>query len=186
MDGEPMQPQPPRGTPRPQPERPARPAWREPMVWLVFAIPAASVVAAFALLAAAARSPGTDDAVADAVQRTAQVQVADLGPDANARALGLVAAVRVAGDTIEVLPVAGTFDRAAPLTLALHHPARADSDRKLVLAPTEAGWQATLKLDRAHDWNVQLTPADGHWRLQGRWEKARPATTLRPALEAAR
>jgi len=55
------------------------------MVWLVFAIPAASVVAAFALLAAAARSSGTDDLVADKVQRTAQLQVADLGPDANAR-----------------------------------------------------------------------------------------------------
>ena len=178
MDGERMSPQAPAESPRA--------AWREPMVWLVFAIPAASVVAAFALLAAAARSSGTDDLVADKVQRTAQTQVADLGPDANARSLGLVAAVHVVGDTIEVLPVAGTFDRAGRLTLALHHPSRADSDRSLVLRPTTAGWQGTLKLDRAHDWNVQLTPADGRWRLQGRWAKARPATTLRPALESAR
>jgi hypothetical protein len=170
--------------PQAQPETP-RPAWREPMVWLVFAIPAASVVAAFALLVAAARSSGTDDLVADKVQRTEQTQLADLGPDANARSLGLVAAVHVVGDTIEVLPVAGVFDREARLTLALHHPSRADNDRALVLQPTAAGWQGTLKLDRTHDWNVRLTPGDGRWRLQGRWAKARPAATLRPALDSA-
>ena len=58
-----------------------RPAWKEPMVWLVAAIPAASVVASVALLVSAARSSGNDDAVADRVQRTAQIQVADLAPD---------------------------------------------------------------------------------------------------------
>ena len=61
-----------------------RGAWREPMVWLVFAIPAVAIVFTVALLAYASRSSGTDDAVADKVQRTAQVQVADLGPDATA------------------------------------------------------------------------------------------------------
>ena len=162
-----------------------RAAWREPMVWLVFAIPALAIVFTVTLLVVASRSSGTNDAVAARVQRTAQVQVADLGPDATARQLGLIAAVRRSGGRVEVLPVAGRFDRAAPLTLSLHHPSRADDDREVALAPTKDGWQATLEFDLAHDWNLQLAPADGRWRLHGRWTARHPAATLRPALDAA-
>ncbi len=101
-----------------------RAAWKEPMVWLVAAIPAASVLASVALLVAAARSSGNDDAVADAVQRTAQVQVADLGPDLAARTAGLSATLRIDGDRIELTPASGAFPRDAALRLSLHHPAR--------------------------------------------------------------
>ena len=160
-----------------------RAAWREPMVWIVFAIPAVAIVFTVALLVYASRSSGTNDAVADRVQRTAQVQVADLGPDATAKQLGLIAAVRQSGDRIEVLPVAGTFDRSAPLTLSLRHPSRADDDRETTLAPTKDGWQAALEIELDHDWNLQLAPANGRWRLQGRWTANHPAATLRPALE---
>ena len=100
-----------------------RPAWREPMVWLVVALPLVAVIAGFALLVIASRS-GSTDAVADRVQRTAQIQVADLGPDARARQLRLSAILRTDGDLVEVLPVSGDFPRDAPLRLALHHPAR--------------------------------------------------------------
>ena len=87
-----------------------RAAWREPMVWLVFAIPALAIVFTVTLLVVASRSSGTNDAVAARVQRTAQVQVADLGPDATARQLGLIAAVRkydlegVRLDTVRLVP----------------------------------------------------------------------------------
>ena len=50
-----------------------RPPWKEPMVWLVVAIPAASVLASVALLVTAARSSGNNDVVADPVRRTAQI-----------------------------------------------------------------------------------------------------------------
>jgi hypothetical protein len=106
MDGEPMQPQPPRGRRVRNQNAPHVPRGASRWCGWCSPFPRASS-SPRRVAAAAARSPGTDDAVADAVQRTAQVQVADLGPDANARSLGLVAAVRVAGDTIEVLPVAG-------------------------------------------------------------------------------
>jgi hypothetical protein len=170
----------------PQHEAGKRPAWREPMVWLVAAIPAAAVVATIALLVTASRSSGTDDLVADEVRRTAQVQVADLGPDAMARQLRLSAVVRYSdargGKLIEVLPVEGGFDRKAPLSLALRHPSHAELDRTITLAPTVTGWRSEGGLDLSHDWNVQLAPAGGAWRLQGRWTSGQQATYLRPAL----
>lgn len=161
-----------------------RSAWREPMVWLIAAIPAAAVIATVALLVTASRSSGTDDAVADQVRRTAQVQVADLGPDARAKQLRLSAIVRAGQGTIEVLPVDGDFDRGASLILALHHPVRADLDRMLVLTPTPTGWRAEADLETTHDWNAQLGPRDATWRLQGRWTAGQQAAYLHPALES--
>lgn len=161
-----------------------RSPWREPMVWLLVAIPAMAVLASVALVLIAGRSSGTNDAIADPVQRTAQVQVADLGPDTRAHQLRLSAVVRFGKGLIEVLPVDGTFDRAAPLMLELRHPTHAAADRKLSLDPTATGWRVDGALDLSHDWNVQLGPTDGHWRLQGRWPTGQQATYLRPALDA--
>lgn len=162
--------------------RARRSAWREPMVWLVAAIPAASVVASIALLVVASRSSGNNDVVADQVQRTAQIQVADLGPDAKARQLRLGAIVRVGRGAIEVLPVDGEFDRNMPLVLTLHHPARAKLDRSFTMAPTRDGWRVVASTDFNHDWNARLAPTDGAWRLQGRWTGGQQAAYLRPAL----
>ena len=174
-------------TARDQPQETGRrPAWREPMVWLIAAIPAAAVVATTALLVVASRSSGSDDSVADKVQRTAQVQVADLGPDAMARSLRLSAVVRFSDargmELVEVLPVDGSFDRKATLSLALHHPSQAELDRTIALVPTDTGWRGEGGLDLSHDWNVLLAPTGGAWRLQGRWISGQQAAYLRPAL----
>lgn len=165
-----------------------RPAWREPMVWLVALIPLAAIAGTVWMMRMAGNAPGTDDAVADPVRRTAQVQVADLGPDARAHALRLAAVVRrgVAGQDgyVEVLPTEGDFDRAHPLRLALRHPARAEADRELTLQPTATGWRAEAAIDGRHDWNVQLTDAHGRWRLQARWPARQQAAYLKPAVHA--
>lgn len=158
-----------------------RPFWREPMMWLVIAIPAASVVAGIALLVIAIRSGGADS-VAEPVRRTAQIQVADLGPDARAQALKLSALVRVAPGLVEVLPVAGDFDRTAPLQLLLHHPTVAVQDRTLTLTPTDTGWRLAADIDSSHDWKIELQPGDHGWRLQGRLPKRQLAAYLAPAL----
>lgn len=163
------------------PDSHRRAAWREPMVWLVAALPAASVVAGIALLVVAVRS-GSADAVADPVRRVGQMQMADLGPDARARQLRLAAVVRGGNGTIEVLPVDGGFDRTAPLTLALHHPVDAGRDRSLALLPTATGWRVEGEADLTHDWTLHLSPQDGRWRLQGRWPAGQRAASLRPAL----
>jgi hypothetical protein len=161
-----------------------RSAWREPMVWLIAPIQVAAVVATVALLVTASRSSGTDDSVADDVRRTAQVQVADLDPDARAQQLKLSAIVRIGKGVVEVLPVNGEFDRSTPLTLSLQHPSRAELDRTLELAPASTGWRSAAALALDHDWNVQLVPTGRAWRLQGRWNARQQATYLHPALDS--
>lgn len=158
-----------------------RPMWREPMLWLVAGLPLASVIAGIALVVTASRNGGSD-AIADPVRRTAQIQVVDLGPDARAQQLRLSAVVRIDKGLLEVLPVTGAFQRAAPLRMALRHPARAALDREIVLQPGELGWRAATTIDATHDWNVQLAPPDGAWRVQGRLPKGQRAAHLKPAL----
>ncbi|RZA20111.1 MAG: nitrogen fixation protein FixH [Lysobacteraceae bacterium] len=160
----------------------ARPAWREPMVWLVAVIPAASVVASVALLVSAARSSGNNDAVTDQVRRTAQIQVEDLAPDLAARKLGLGATLRMDADRIELRPTSGAFPQQGLLRLALRHPLRADGDVELLLQPAGGHWQARHAVALDHDWNLTLSPPDGHWRLQGRLLRSERGTTLQPAL----
>jgi hypothetical protein len=63
----------------------SRSGLREPLVWLVFGIPAIAVVALVWMVFIAA-GPGSTDSVDTTVKRTAQIQVADLGPDEAARA----------------------------------------------------------------------------------------------------
>lgn len=161
----------------------ARSAWREPMVWLVAALPIASVIAGVSLLVIAVRSGGADT-VADPVQRTAQIQVSDLAPDERAQQLRLTAIVRVGTGLVEVLPVTGAFDHGAPLRIALRHPMLASADREVLLQPTELGWRGRIDLDGTHDWNLQVTTDDGQWRLRGRLPKGQLAAHLKPAVES--
>ena len=169
-------PTPPAPTPAPH-----RPAWREPMVWLVTALPAAVLVAGISTLVIAVRAGG-DDALPDDVRRTAQIQVADLDPDARAQALGLAVLLRVDGDALEVLPVSGAIDRTAPMRLRLRHPTAAAADRDMTLTPTALGWRAPHALDGGHDWRLELGPDDGQWRLVGRLQAQQRAARLSPAL----
>jgi hypothetical protein len=158
----------------------SRAAWRQPLVWLVFALPAMSVVAGLALLWFA---EGPIDAVADPVRRTAQVQDADLAPDLEAVRLALTARVRREGNVVEVLPIAGAFDRAASLDLMLRHPVLASEDRRVSLVPSARGWRATMVgVDDAHDWLLELAPADRRWRLRGRWQAHADHADVAPAL----
>lgn len=161
-----------------------RSPWREPMVWLLVALPLSAVVAAFALLFAAAHSSGNDDMVADHVQQTGQVQVADLGPDTVAQHRQLSAVFHVDAHGVEVIPVTGDFDRHAALRLSLRHPALAAADRELALQPSANGWQAMTALDGGHDWIVQLSPADGSWRIEGRLPRQQGAVRLAPRMAA--
>lgn len=151
------------------------------MVWLITAIPLLAVASTAALIVVAG-GPGATDDIAEPVKRTAQVQVADLGPDARAQRLGLSAIVRVTKGAIEVLPVTGDFDRRAGLTLALRHPALAAKDRILPLTPSDTGWRIDDTVDLGHDWIVQLASRDGRWRLQGRWPTHQRAMYVSPAV----
>ena len=158
--------------------------WRQPIVWLMVALVGAAIVGSVWLLKIAANGDSVD-VVPDEVQRTGQDQQADFGPDATAAERKLGAIVRIDDEHgyVEVLPVSGDFDRAAPLRLELHHPTRAEQDQALELAPTETGWRVEAKPATDHDWRLQLEPAGGEdWRLRGRMPRGQLAAQLRPAV----
>jgi hypothetical protein len=161
------------------------PFWKQPVMWLVIGLPLASVVAGIVMIVVAGGSDAIDTSP-DQVQRTAQIQTVDLGPDEFASEEKLSAIVRMdpEQELVEVLPVSGAFDHSSPLRLELLHPSRKEQDRVLLLQPTGLGWRSTAGIEGDHDWNVRLGPADAHWRLQGRLPKGQLATNLRPRLQA--
>lgn len=159
-----------------------RPAHREPMVWLVWGLPAASVVAGLLLVVTAVRSGGADE-VTDKVQRRAQIQVSELGPDQRASAMKLAVILRIGPDSIDLLPVSGDVPRTEPLVLDLSHPTDSTRDRRVVLRPSAHGWSAVAKTETDHDWIARLGPTDGRWRVLGRVQTGGHAVRLGSALD---
>ena len=158
-------------------------AWSQPILWLVLALPAAMVIAGVFMLRAAI-GMGSTDATTDRVLKTAQVQTTDLTPDLKARDAGLMARLQLADGYIEVLPTAGEFARTEPLTLLLRHPIDTRSDRELKMQPAARGWRVAYAAATRHDWLLELHPADGRWRLQGRWVRGSGQASLRSSLSA--
>jgi len=157
--------------------------FHHPMLWLVFGLPAASMVAGIGLVVAAVRSGGGDVAI-DQVQRMAQVQMTELGPDQRATALHLSAVLQVQDGGLEVFPASGDFARDQALTLRLVHPSDGALDRTEQLLPSALGWQVPGEFANDHDWLLQLAPADGQWRVHGRLGARQQAAHLRPALSS--
>lgn len=176
---------------------------RNPMLWLVVGLPALVVVAGISTVVIAIRAGGSD-AIPEDVRRMAQVQTAELGPDARAAEQGLSLVFSVQDDALALLPASGDIDRAAPLQLSLHHPTDAAQDQKITLAPSADGWRIAFasdaeakadasahtvvpagvgQLDSGHDWRVVATAADGRWRLHGRLAAGQRAVLLRPAFD---
>ena len=139
-----------------------RPGWREPMVWLLLAIPASTVVAGFGTLRIAG---GGLDAAPEPVRRTAQAQVADLAPDVRAARSRLRAVVELGahGRVVVAAPVASD---AHALTLRFVHATRADRDRAWTRAQAGAAWHGPAAPDDRHGRWILEDPVDG-WRLVG-------------------
>jgi hypothetical protein len=105
-----------------------RPAWREPIVWLMLAIPFGSVIAGVQTLRVA--HADDMDAEPDAVLRTAQAQVSDLAPDLRAAQSGLHASLRVDASGRPVVQ----FGNDSALVLRLVHPTRTERDLEWTVA----------------------------------------------------
>lgn len=162
-----------------------RPYWREPMVWLVAGLPIASILASIALITVAVRTGGADT-VTDRVQRVAQIQTTDLGPDERAAQRKLSVVFRVDAQGVEIIPVTGDFARAETLELRLVHPSQAAQDRVLRLPPGGQGWRMeAITVDSAHDWKLELASPGDHWRIKGRLPAHQLAARLAPALKEA-
>lgn len=158
-----------------------RPFWKEPMVWLVWGLPLASVVAGIWLVVTAVRAGGADPVIDD-VQRVSQIQTTDLGPDERAAQRQLSAILQVRPDHVELTAVTGEFGRETGLVLVMTHPTEAAQDVRLPLARTPTGWTAPAEIDTRHDWNLQLTPDNAQWRIRGRLQKDTQASRLAPSL----
>lgn len=165
-----------------------RPWYKEPMLWLVAAIPAAAVVAGIAMLVVALRA-GPADSVRDKVSRTAQVQVADQAADEAALRMGLGGVLERDRDTGALaLALDGAPIDADHLALYLAHPtdASADAELKLVRQGPQR-WIGRLPAEGvAHDWLLEVTPDDRAWRLRGRLRANAAQATLRPGTSAGR
>ncbi|AXK71644.1 nitrogen fixation protein FixH [Lysobacter sp. TY2-98] len=154
--------------------------WSNPVMWLLIGLPVVSMIFGIGLVVIANRD--SDDAIVDTVQRTGQMQTADLTPDAVAGQRALSAVVRIGKGTVDVIPVKGDFNRRASLKLSLLHPAHSADDKVMTLMPSETGWHAQHDVDLGSEWNVRLEAIDGHWRIAGRLPKGQRAALLQPAL----
>lgn len=162
-------------------DTPTRQWRRNPVAWLMIAIPAATVVAGFWTLWLAASESGVDTNP-DKVRRTAQVQVTSLVPDEIAAREGLSAELSVGADgvLVQVRPASGPV---APV-LQLVHPIESSLDRELALVPDPRGWRAPPFPAGQEAWHLRLVAADGRWRLVGRYRPGDTAIRLEPAVAA--
>ena len=171
--------------------KPNRHPLREPMVWLIIALPLAAVISSIWLVVLSYRG-GSIDAVADDVQRTGQIQTTNLDPDARASERKLSAVLQSENGVLRVLPATGEFRRDQPLQVQLLHPNIEKADQLLTLAPDDLGWHVAYAADETHDWSIVLSNGAGdgkanaseRWRLRGRLARGQHAAHLGPALDA--
>lgn len=154
------------------------------LAWMVVVLPLMAVVAGVTTLFIALGS-GSSDAVIDPVKRTAQIQERDLAADRRTQAFGLAATLSrgtADGDNV-VVRVEGALPPVDALTLTLAHPIAGSMDQSIALVRTDDRvFSAEAIIEASHDWNVQLAPADGNWRLVGRLVQDQDSADLRPAL----
>lgn len=159
-----------------------RPWYREPMLWLVIGLPASAVIAGTGTLLIALNSGG-NDAVPDVVQRTLQIQNADLGADRRALQLGLHGELKLDLETGAVeAEVAGLTDAPPSLSLRLQHAGRASRDVEVRLVRAGERWLGRLPSPQGQAWNIELGPEDRSWRIGGRLDPGAHRSDLIPLL----
>lgn len=153
--------------------------WKEPMVWLIIALPLAAVIASIVTVFIASRS--ADTLVQGDYQKEGLALLQVTERDQRAAQLGLSAQIRLRDGRVWV-ELSGQLD-AAPeyLMMLLAHPTQAEKDLALSLSHQGGTHYAGVVPDlRGVNWQVQLEPADQSWRLAGRWH-AIAGDTLRLA-----
>ncbi|MBK8285606.1 MAG: hypothetical protein IPK97_12460 [Ahniella sp.] len=143
---------------------------REPMFWLVLAFPIATIVAGI-LTIRLASSDGPLDAAPESVQRRAQVQTTDLGPDQRAAELGLTATLLRQEDGHWAWTEWPRLEGAVP-SLSVLHPNRANQD--VHFPKVSPGEILTLQSDQLPLalCEFRLEDMAQGWRLVGRFDEA--------------
>lgn len=141
--------------------------WREPMVWLIIALPLTAVLASLVTWWIAAR--GADPLVAEDYYKQGMAIHQTLERESRAAALGLTARLQVQDGTLWI-QLAGRLD-AYPdqLELTLVHPSRQEQDLTLVVPATAQGkYRIALPPMSAGQRRVILQSEHQDWRLTGR------------------
>jgi hypothetical protein len=161
----------------------SRPWYREPLVWLVAAIPAITVFAGLTTVVIAGY--GADPVVRDDFRKEGIAINRDPGRDHAAARLGVTARVSDADGTLRVQLVLPETEAPRALVAILSHATRAEYDRMLTLSRgADGAYSARLPtLDRGH-WYLELSPPNRDWRLTGEFVDRAPALDLRPAGSA--
>lgn len=158
-----------------------RPAWREPLLWLVLGIPLATLIAGLLTLRIASVS-GAMDAAPEAVRRTAQTQTTDLAADALAARLGLSAGLLILPTGEVTITTLAPTKAAAVLDLRMIHPHTARLDLLIRLRRDGKVWRGQARIDPAPGWRVQLQDEQARWRLVARLAPGQRHIRLQPAL----
>jgi hypothetical protein len=145
----------------------ARPWHREPWVWLIIAIPLATVVGGFVTLGLAINSG--EELVNDDFRKDGVAIYADPRRDAAAAALGVTAELAVdrGGGRIEARVAMAGGQPPAELLLVLSHATRAEYDHMVVLRRDGDAYEGRLERFEAGRWYLELTPRARGWRLKG-------------------
>lgn len=147
-----------------------KPWYRQFWPWFVLAWPAAAVVGGFATLLIAAHHP--DALVADDYYQAGLAINQDLARQQRAVALELTGILR-RDPQARRLTIALIHNDAwvQPQTLELEliHPTQPNLDRTILLQREAADrWSARSDIVIHGRWQLNLTPANAEWRLQGR------------------
>jgi len=144
---------------------PVRPAWREPLVWLVVGIPAATVVAGFVTWWIAAQR--ADSNVADDYYKRGLAINRSLERESRAKALGLRAEVSLAAENDLRLRLTAGAALPPTVTVMLTHPVRAEQDRKLSLdRQVDGSYRIVAPQVGAGTWDISIEAQD--WRVATR------------------
>ena len=161
-----------------------RPWYREPLVWMVLAIPATAVLGGVVMLVLA--SVTWDGLVADDYYRRGMQINRSLARDAEAARLGLQAAVSFPAPGVVEARLTGMDGAAAASggdqpTLRFAHATRAGIDAMVAMTPDADGiWRGVLPALPPGKWYVEL--GNEQWRLAApvRLPASAGALTLRP------
>jgi hypothetical protein len=141
------------------------PAWHEPLVWLVFGIPALTVVAGLTTVWIAVQR--ADSNVAEDYYKRGLAINRSLDREARAQALELVAEVWLPADRSLTVRLSGKLSPPESILLTLTHPVHAEQDRRLVLRRGTDGLYrgATAPIVRVA-WDLAIESQD--WRMTAR------------------
>ncbi len=157
-----------------------RPWTREPLVWMLIAIPASAVIMGVVMLTLAVQS--YSGLVVDDYYRHGKQINRVIARDRLAWELGLEAELALAADgTVRIAFVSGAdLLPKGDIELAFVHATRPGLDRRLRLERVGYGnYRADVELAGSGRWNLALQTAD--WRLTGSLRRPQQsATSLQP------